>query len=47
MNHRVYNGWNDRKKIMISGMANEIVSGSGEEWETRNITTNETVFIKK
>ncbi len=35
------------KKIMISGMAIEIISDAGEEWETRNITTNETVFIKK
>lgn len=35
------------KKFMISGMAIEIVSDDGERWETRNITTKETVFIKK
>ena len=34
-------------KIMISGMAIEIVSDDGERWETRNITTKETVFINK
>ncbi len=35
------------KKFMISGMAIEIVSDAGEEWKTRNITTNEIVFFKK
>ena len=35
------------KKFMITGMAIEIVSDDGERWETRNITTNETVFINK
>ena len=35
------------KKFMISGMAIEIVSDEGERWETRNITTKETVFINK
>lgn len=35
------------KKFMISGMAIEIVSDDGERWETRNITTKETVFIEK
>ena len=35
------------KKFMISGMAIEIVSDDGERWETRNITTKETVFINK
>jgi hypothetical protein len=35
------------KKFMISGMAIEIVSDNGETWETRNITTRETVFINK
>jgi hypothetical protein len=35
------------KKIMISGMAIEIISDDGERWETRNITTRETVFINK
>ncbi|MDH3343191.1 MAG: hypothetical protein OEM07_05665 [Gammaproteobacteria bacterium] len=35
------------KKIMISGMAVEIISDDGERWQCRNITTKETVFIKK
>ena len=35
------------KKFMISGMAIEIISDDGERWETRNITTKETVFIDK
>lgn len=35
------------KKFMISGMAIEIVADDGETWETRNITTRETVFINK
>ncbi len=35
------------KKFMISGMAIEIISDDGERWETRNITTKETVFINK
>lgn len=35
------------KKFMISGMAIEIVSDDGERWETRNITTKQTVFIDK
>jgi hypothetical protein len=35
------------KKVMISGMVIEIVSEDGERWETRNITTKETVFFKK
>ena len=35
------------KKFSISGMAIEIVSDDGERWETRNITTKETVFINK
>jgi hypothetical protein len=35
------------KKYMISGMAIEIISDNDERWECRNITTNETVSIKK
>lgn len=35
------------KKLMISGMTIEIVSDDGDKWETRNITTNETVFFDK
>ncbi len=35
------------KKIMISGMAIEIISDDDERWECCNITTKKTVFIKK
>ena len=35
------------KKIIISGMDLEIISDDSERWECRNITTKETVFIKK
>lgn len=35
------------KKVVISGMAIEVVSDDDERWECRNITTKETVFIKK
>ena len=35
------------KKYMISGMLIEIVSDEGDQWETRNITTHETVFFDK
>lgn len=35
------------KKIMISGMIIEIVSDDSDKWETRNVTTNETVFFDK
>ncbi|OOZ41219.1 hypothetical protein [Solemya elarraichensis gill symbiont] len=35
------------KKMMISGMAIEIISDAGDRWETRNITTKETVFFNK
>jgi len=35
------------KKIVISGMTIEVISDKGEKWETRNITTKETVFFKK
>jgi len=32
---------------MISGMVIEIVSDDGDRWETRNITTKETIFMNK
>jgi hypothetical protein len=35
------------KKFMIAGMTIEIISDLGDKWETRNITTGETVFFKK
>ena len=35
------------KKVMISGMAIEVVSDNDERWECRNITTKEIIFIKK
>jgi hypothetical protein len=35
------------KKFVISGMTLEIIADAGERWETRNITTNETVFMNK
>ena len=35
------------KKVIISGMAIEIISDDGERLECRNITTKEIVFIKK
>ena len=35
------------KKIMISGMVIEIISDNVERWECRNITTKETMFLKK
>ena len=35
------------KKIMISGMAIEVISDNDEKWECRNITTKEIIFIKK
>jgi hypothetical protein len=35
------------KKFIISGMKIEIVSDKGDKWETRNITTNETVLFDK
>ena len=34
-------------KYMISGMLIEILSDEGDKWETRNITTNETIFFDK
>jgi len=35
------------KKVVISGMTIEIISGDDETWVCRNITTKEKVFIKK
>ena len=35
------------KKIVISGMTIEVISGDEERWECRNMTTQETVFMKK
>lgn len=35
------------KKFIISGMIIEIISDQGDKWETRNITTNETVLFDK
>lgn len=35
------------KKFMISGMVIEIVSDDGDRWETRNITTKETICMNK
>ena len=35
------------KKFMISGMLIEIVSDEEDKWETRNVTTNETVLFDK
>lgn len=35
------------QKFIISGMTIEIVSDDGEKWETRNVTTKESVFFDK
>jgi len=35
------------KKFSISGMLIEILSEQDARWQTRNITTRETVFIDK
>ena len=35
------------KKFSISGMLIEILSEEDARWQTRNITTRETVFIDK
>jgi hypothetical protein len=35
------------KRFSISGMIIEIVSDHGEKWETRNLTTRQTVFFDK
>lgn len=35
------------KTLIISGMSIEIISDDGERYETRNITTKETIFFNK
>lgn len=35
------------KKIVISGMTIDVISEDEERWECRNMTTKETVFMKK
>jgi hypothetical protein len=35
------------KKFEISGMKLEILADSGDEWQTRNITTKEIVLMDK
>lgn len=35
------------KIFVISGMEIEIVSDAGDKWQTRNITTHETVLFDK
>ncbi len=35
------------KKFVISGMNVEIISDAGDKWETRNITTRETILMDK
>ena len=35
------------KKFIISGMTIEIISDQGEQWETRNTTTNEIILMDK
>jgi hypothetical protein len=35
------------KKIVISGMTIEVIAEDEERWECRNMTTKETVFMKK
>ncbi|NOR52390.1 MAG: hypothetical protein GQ470_07210 [Gammaproteobacteria bacterium] len=35
------------KTFVISGMSIEIISDDGERYETRNITTKETIFFNK
>jgi hypothetical protein len=35
------------KKFSISGMAIEIISDQDDKWQTRNLTTNETVLFDK
>ncbi|MCP5304403.1 MAG: hypothetical protein H6953_03060 [Chromatiaceae bacterium] len=35
------------KTIRIAGMIIEIVSDDGESWQCRNLTTRETVVMKK
>lgn len=35
------------KKYIISGMTIEVIADTGERYETRNITTHETVYFDK
>ena len=35
------------KKYIISGMTIEIISDAGDQWETRNLTTEETIYFNK
>ncbi|MDH3353843.1 MAG: hypothetical protein OEL79_01365 [Chromatiales bacterium] len=35
------------KTFVISGMSIKIIADDGERYETRNITTQETIFFKK
>jgi hypothetical protein len=35
------------KKIVISGMTIEVIAEDEERWECRNMTTKETVLMKK
>lgn len=35
------------KRFTISGMELEIIADKGDSWQTRNITTGETVMFKK
>jgi hypothetical protein len=35
------------KRIVIAGMTIEVIAEDGERYETRNITTHETVFFNK
>lgn len=35
------------KKIVISGMTLEVIADKDDQWECRNITTQETVLFKK
>ena len=35
------------KRFEISGMTIEIIADAGDKWETRNLTTKETVFMDK
>lgn len=35
------------KVLRISGMLVEIIADDGERWECRNVTTRDTIFIRK
>lgn len=35
------------RKFAISGMTIEVIADLGDRWETRNITTHETVLMDK